>query len=81
MVMVKILGAGCTKCGTLEKRVRQLVAKHQLPVEVEKVSDLQEIMKYGILMTPGLVVDGVVRSVGSIPKDEQLLSWMKDPSA
>ena len=74
---VQILGSGCTKCKTLEERVRQLVVKNQLPVEVEKVTDLQEIMKYGVLMTPGLVVDGVVKSVGSIPKDDQLLAWMK----
>jgi small redox-active disulfide protein 2 len=74
---VQILGAGCSKCKTLEERIRQLVAKHQLPVEVEKVTDLQEIIKYGIMMTPGLVVDGVVKSAGSIPKDDQLLAWMK----
>jgi small redox-active disulfide protein 2 len=74
---VQILGSGCAKCKTLEERVRQLVAKHQLPVEVEKVTDLQEIIKYGIMMTPGLVVDGVVKSVGSIPKDDHLLAWMK----
>jgi len=74
---VQILGTGCAKCKTLEKRVNQLVAKHQLPVEVEKVSDLQEMVKYGIMMTQGLVIDGVVKSVGSIPKDDQLLAWMK----
>ena len=77
---VQILGSGCAKCKTLEERVRLLVAEHQLPVEVEKVTDLQEIIKYGIMMTPGLVVDGVVKSVGSIPKDEQLLVWMKGTS-
>ena len=76
---VQILGSGCAKCKTLEQRVRQLVAKHQLPVEVEKVTDLQEIIKYGIMMTPGLVIDGVVKSVGSIPKDDQLLVWMEGP--
>ena len=74
---VQILGSGCAKCKTLEPRVRQLVAKHQLLIEVEKVTDLQEIIKYGIMMTPGLVIDGVVKSVGSIPKDDQLLAWMK----
>jgi small redox-active disulfide protein 2 len=74
---IQILGSGCAKCKTLEERVRQLVAKHQFPVEVEKVTDLQEIIKYGIMMTPGLVIDGVVKSVGSIPKDDQLLEWMK----
>jgi len=74
---VQILGSGCAKCKTLEQRVRQLAAEHQLHVEVEKVTDLQEMIKYGIMMTPGLVVDGVVKSVGSIPKDNQLLEWMK----
>lgn len=77
---VQILGTGCSKCKTLEERIRQLVAKHQLPVEVEKVTDLQEMVKYGIMMTPGLVIDGVVKSVGSIPKDDQLLEWMKGTS-
>jgi small redox-active disulfide protein 2 len=76
IMKVQILGSGCSKCKTLEERVRQLVTKHQLPIEVEKVTDLQEIIKYGIMMTPGLVVDGVVKSVGSIPNDEQLLLWM-----
>ena len=80
ILKVQILGSGCAKCKTLEERVRQLVTKHQLLVEVEKVTDLQEIIKYGIMMTPGLVVDGVVKSVGSIPKDEQILLWMKGTS-
>jgi len=74
---VQVLGAGCAKCKALEERIRQLVAKHQLTIDIEKVTDLKEIMKYGIMMTPGLVIDGVVKSVGSIPKDDQLLAWMK----
>ncbi|MBN1398668.1 MAG: TM0996/MTH895 family glutaredoxin-like protein [Bacteroidetes bacterium] len=74
---IQILGTGCSKCKTLEERVRQLVEKHQLTVEVEKVTDIQEMIKFGIMMTPGLVIDGVVKSVGSIPKDDQLLAWMK----
>lgn len=55
-----------------------MVAEHQLPVEVEKVTDLQEIMKYGIMMTPGLVVNGKVKSVGIVPTDSQLLQWLKE---
>ncbi len=74
---IRVLGSGCAKCKTLEDRIRQIVAKHQLDVEIEKVTDLQEIMKYGIMMTPGLVIDGVVKSAGSIPKEDQLLAWMK----
>jgi small redox-active disulfide protein 2 len=76
-VKILVLGSGCAKCKTLEERVKQLVAKHQLPVEVEKITDIQEMAKFGIMMTPALVIDGVVKSVGSIPKDDQLLSWIK----
>ncbi len=73
---VQILGSGCAKCKTLEQKVRSLNDKHRLNLEIEKVTDLQEIMKFGILATPGLVIDGAVKSSGSIPKDEQLLSWL-----
>ena len=73
---VQILGSGCAKCKTLEQKVRLLNDKHRLNLEIEKVTDLQEIMKFGILATPGLVIDGNVKSSGSIPKDEQLLSWL-----
>ena len=73
---IRVLGSGCAKCKTLEERIRQLIAKHNLSIEVEKVTDLKEIMSYGILSTPGLVIDGVVKSAGYVPKDEQLLVWM-----
>lgn len=74
---VLILGTGCSKCRTLEERVRQLALEQKLEVDVGKVTDLQEILRYGIMMTPGLVIDGEVKSVGVIPRDEQLLQWMK----
>jgi small redox-active disulfide protein 2 len=77
---VLILGPGCSKCRTLEERIRTLVAKHQLAVEVTKVTDLEEIMTYNIMMTPGLVIDGELKSVGVIPRDELLLQWMKGTS-
>ena len=73
---IRVLGSGCAKCKTLEERIHQLIAKHNLSIEVEKVTDLKEIMSYGILSTPGLVINGVVKSAGSVPKDEQLLQWM-----
>lgn len=76
MKKVHVLGPGCSKCLTLENKVRKLVEDNKLPIEVEKVSDIAEMMKYGIMMTPALVVDGVVKSVGYIPKDEQILEWL-----
>ncbi len=75
---VEILGTGCSRCQALEHKVRRLDAEHQLHLDIEKITDLKEIMNYGVLMTPGLVVDGVLRSYGTIPKDEQLLLWLKE---
>ena len=78
---IRVLGSGCARCKKLEDRIRQIVAKHQLDVEIEKVTDLQEIMKYGIMMTPGLVIDDEFKSVGVVPKDLFLLQWLrKEPS-
>lgn len=77
-MIIKILGAGCANCHTLERRVSDLVAKHQIDAMVEKVTDLQQIMTYGIMRTPGLVIDGVVKSAGMIPKDEQILDWLQE---
>jgi small redox-active disulfide protein 2 len=77
MVSVKILGPGCNKCRTLEKKVRDLVEKNKLDADVSKVEDISDMMAYGIMMTPGLVVNETVKSFGVIPKDEQILKWLK----
>ena len=74
---IKILGSGCTKCKTLEAKVRELVAANNINASVEKVTEIQEIMTYGIMSTPGLVIDGKVKSYGNIPKDEQILEWLR----
>jgi small redox-active disulfide protein 2 len=74
---VKILGTGCNKCKTLEAKVREVVQQNNIDAEVEKVTDLSAIMSYGIMMTPGLVIDEKVKSYGTIPKDDQILSWLK----
>lgn len=74
---VKILGTGCKKCQTLEAKVREVVQQNNIDAEVEKVTDLSAIVSYGIMMTPGLVIDGKVKSYGTIPKDDQILSWLR----
>ncbi|MFA6596351.1 MAG: thioredoxin family protein [Ignavibacteriaceae bacterium] len=78
MVSVKILGTGCKKCQTLEAKVRELVSSNSVDAVVEKVTDIQEIVGYGIMMTPGLVINEQVKSYGIIPKDEQIINWLKE---
>lgn len=77
MILVKVLGTGCKKCQTLEAKVRDLVAVNYIDATVEKVTDINEMMNYGIMMTPGLVINEKVVSTGIIPKDDQLLLWLK----
>ncbi len=78
MTSVKILGVGCSKCRTLEAKVRDLISKNNIQAEVTKVEDIQEMIGYGIMMTPGLVINEKLKSSGIIPKEEQLLNWLKE---
>nr|WP_319398622.1 thioredoxin family protein [uncultured Carboxylicivirga sp.] len=64
---IKVLGTGCKKCKTLEAVTKQAVEELQLEATVEKVEDIQKIMSYGIMQTPGLVVDGKVVLSGQLP--------------
>lgn len=75
---IKILGVGCPKCRRLEEKVREVVKQNNITAEIEKVTDIQEMMKYNIMITPGLVINEKLKSGGSIPKDEQILSWIKE---
>ena len=78
MVSVKILGTGCKKCQTLETKVRDLVKENNIAAAVEKVTDIQEMVRYGIMMTPGLIINEKIKSFGIIPKDDQIINWLKE---
>jgi small redox-active disulfide protein 2 len=75
---IKILGVGCSRCKKLEENVKKIVTQNNIDTEIEKVTDIQEMMKYGILATPGLVINEKLKSSGIIPKDEQVLSWIME---
>ncbi len=64
---IKILGSGCSKCKTLEKLTRNIVEQNGIDATITKVEDIVEIMKYGIMTTPALVVDGKVEIKGRVP--------------
>ena len=75
---VKILGTGCPKCKRLEQLARQAAAEAGIQATFTKVTDVDQIMSYSILSTPGLVIDEKVKSSGRIPRKEEILGWMKE---
>ncbi|MEW6004858.1 MAG: thioredoxin family protein [Stygiobacter sp.] len=79
MISVKVLGPGCSKCRTLEAKVRNIVSSNNIQADITKVEDINEMMSFGIMMTPGLVINEQVKSYGIVPKDEQILNWLKEP--
>ncbi|MBN1697521.1 MAG: TM0996/MTH895 family glutaredoxin-like protein [Spirochaetales bacterium] len=74
---IQILGTGCPKCKKLEENARKAIAELDGDFEIEKVTDLNEIMEYGILMTPGLAIDNNVKSAGKILTPEQIKDFIQ----
>lgn len=75
---VKILGTGCPRCQELEKRTLEVLAEMNLAADVQKVTDLKKIMEYKILGTPGLVINGKVKSAGKIPSKSQIKQLIEE---
>ncbi|MCS7071252.1 MAG: thioredoxin family protein [Anaerolinea sp.] len=75
MLTIKILGSCCSNCERLEQEVRAALAGTAIEHEIVKVTDDAEIMAYGILSTPGLVMNETILSAGRIPKRDQIVAW------
>lgn len=75
---VKILGTGCPKCRTVEELVRAVLKENNIEAAVSKVEDINDIMSYGIMLTPGIVINGKVKFSGSVPKKEDILKWIEE---
>ena len=73
---IKVLGSGCAKCRRLEQLVREIVEEEGLSATVEKVADVSEIMNYGVMVTPALVVDEEVMFSGIVPDKNSLKEWL-----
>ncbi|MFH1502846.1 MAG: thioredoxin family protein [Candidatus Eisenbacteria bacterium] len=73
---IQILGTGCPKCKQLEANARAALEEMGLECEVEKISDINEIMTFGIMMTPGLAVDGEVKAAGELLSVDEIKSLL-----
>jgi len=74
---IKVLGSGCDKCKKLEANVKEAIAEMGIEATVEKVEDFKQIMAYGVMQTPALVVDEKVKSVGKLLKPDEVKAFLK----
>ena len=73
---IKILGSGCARCQRLEQLTREVVVELGVDAQFEHVRDMAEIMKYPVLSTPALVVEGEVKVAGRMPSKDELARWL-----
>ena len=73
---IKILGTGCTNCKTLDKMTHEVVEKNGINANITKVEDILEIIKYGVMSTPALVVDEKVVLSGRVPSREEIIKLL-----
>jgi small redox-active disulfide protein 2 len=72
MMEIKILGTGCAKCKTLEKLTREVVEQNGFDATITKVEDIMEIMKYNVMSTPALLVNGHIEIKGRVPSADEI---------
>ena len=78
MKKIEVLGPGCNNCMRLEKNTREAVAMAGIEADIIKVTDYGQIMSYGIMSTPGLVIDGTVVSYGRVPSAGDIAAWLTE---
>lgn len=78
MLDIKVLGPGCTNCIRLEKLVREVLEETKLEATVEKLITFDDFARYGVMLTPALVVNGKVLSQGKVPTKHTLVRWLTE---
>jgi len=74
---IEVLGMGCSNCNKLYQNALEAAKLSGKEVEVVKVEDLKKILGYGVMSTPAIVIDGVVKASGKVPKVEEIKGWIK----
>ena len=77
---IEVLGPGCMKCHKQYDEALKAVAAAGVEAELVKVERIDQIMTYGVMMTPALVIDGEVKCAGKVPKAAQIVAWLRDPT-
>ena len=77
MKKLQILGTGCPKCTKLFENTEAAVKELGIEYEIEKISDIQQILSYGVMMTPALVVDGEVKVTGKVPSPTEIKNMIE----
>jgi len=80
-MVIKVLGPGCRKCERLYEVIREVLDQEGVEAEVVKVDKLDEIMDHGVVLTPGLVIDGVVKAAGKVPRPKKIVQWVREAAA
>lgn len=76
MKNIKVLGTGCANCKTTLKLIEEAAKAKGIAIELEKVEDIQSIMSYGVMSTPGVVIDGQVVHAGGVPSRDTVDGWL-----
>ena len=80
MKQIKVLGSGCRNCEITANAIAKAAEQASVEIELEKVTDIAEIMGYGVMSTPGVVIDGEVVHAGGVPGPDQVRAWMQAPA-
>ena len=75
---IEVFGPGCPKCQLLAKTAEAAAAESGVPVEFEKVTDIMKIVEAGIMMSPGLRINGKMKCTGRVPKTEEIKKWIEE---
>jgi small redox-active disulfide protein 2 len=80
-VEIKILGSGCEKCKRLAEQTEQMVTQLNIKASIQKVTNINEISHYGVLILPALIIDGKVKTAGRVPPIDELKRILMEPSS
>lgn len=75
---IEILGTGCPKCKKLNELTEEVIQELDISAEITKVTNINEIIDYGVMITPALAIDGDVKIAGKIPSKQEITGWIKE---